>query len=97
MLPRHGKPEILAYIIPSFMDRRAKTLAAFVLFLAAARVASARAPGGLPSSVPLQPFADEVRQLESALSFLGQPLSSADRESINAAFANPAPEKAISA
>ncbi|MGO9269641.1 MAG: CehA/McbA family metallohydrolase [Terriglobia bacterium] len=84
-------------IIASIMGYRAKTIAAFVLFLAVARVASARAPGGLPSSVPLQPFADEVRQLESALSFLGQPLPSADQESINAAFANSAPEKAIAA
>ena len=37
------------------MGRRAKTLATFILFLAFAGAPSARALGGLPSSVPLQP------------------------------------------
>src|SRR5215472_15726117 len=55
-------------------------------------------PGGpqnaLPA-VPLQPFADQVRQLETTLSFLGQPLGSQDQASINAAFAKSDPQAAV--
>ena len=46
-------------------------------------------------TVPLQPFADQVRQLESTLDFLGQPLTAADQNAINAAFANPDPQAAV--
>jgi hypothetical protein len=35
---------------------------------------------------PLQPFAEHVRQLESALDYLGQPLSAADQRAINNAI-----------
>lgn len=45
--------------------------------------------------VPLQPFTDEVRQLETVLSFLGQPLSRADTDGINRALANPSPTQTI--
>ena len=38
--------------------------------------------------VPLQPLAQQVRQLEDALNFLGQPLPAADRRRINDAIAN---------
>jgi hypothetical protein len=36
--------------------------------------------------VSLQPLADQVRQVESALNYLGQPLSEADQSAINAAL-----------
>ncbi|MGH9373800.1 MAG: CehA/McbA family metallohydrolase [Vicinamibacterales bacterium] len=39
------------------------------------------------ASVPLQPLALQVRQLETALHYLGQPLPAADRQAINAAVA----------
>jgi hypothetical protein len=41
-----------------------------------------------PAPVPLQPLAQQVRQLEDALNFLGQPLRPADRQRINEAIAN---------
>ncbi len=44
-----------------------------------------RAPAESP--VPLQPLALQVRQLETALGYLGQPLSSADHQAINEAVA----------
>jgi hypothetical protein len=45
----------------------------------------ARAPAD--ADVPLQPLAQQVRQLETALRYLGQPLSAADHQAINAAVA----------
>lgn len=60
-----------------------------------------RTPFGGPSSsasqfsVPLQPFADQVRRLETTLEFLGEPLTPADQEGINAAIANPDPQAAV--
>lgn len=45
--------------------------------------------------VPLQPFADQVRQIESVLNFLGQPLGAADQNAINTAFANSDPQAAV--
>ena len=47
-------------------------------------------------SVPLQPFAGQVRDVEATLSFLGQPLASGDQKSINTAFGNPDPAAAVS-
>ncbi|MGI9072932.1 MAG: CehA/McbA family metallohydrolase [Bryobacteraceae bacterium] len=38
------------------------------------------------STVPLQPFALQVRQIESALEYLGQPLSAAEQQEINDAI-----------
>jgi len=38
--------------------------------------------------VPLQPLAQQVRQIEDALTYLGQPLSPTDHQQINAALAN---------
>jgi len=55
--------------------------AAFIL-LAAACCAAAQPP------VPLQPLAQQVRRLEDAMNYLGQPFSTADRAAINAAIAN---------
>ena len=40
-------------------------------------------------AVPLQPLALQVRQLEEALNYLGQPVSPADHRRINDAIANP--------
>ncbi|MGA7409989.1 MAG: CehA/McbA family metallohydrolase [Bryobacteraceae bacterium] len=42
-----------------------------------------------PASIPLQPLAQQVRQLEEALNYLGQPLASSDHQRINKAIANP--------
>lgn len=55
------------------------------------------APSRVPSlrSVPLQPFMDQIHRLETTLNLLGQPLSHADRERIEAAFANPNGNTAI--
>src|SRR6266567_6824109 len=38
--------------------------------------------------IALQPFANEVRDLETTLDFLGQPLSPDDQAAINRAFAS---------
>ncbi len=73
-----------------------KMIAAAVMLVAVVRLTSARAAGDLQASVPLQPFAQEVRQLESTLSFLGQPIGAADQEAINTAFASPDAQKAVS-
>jgi hypothetical protein len=43
-------------------------------------------PAGV-DTVPLQPLAQHVRRLETALAYLGQPLSSADREAVDGAMA----------
>ena len=40
-------------------------------------------------AVPLQPLAQQVRQLEEALNYLGQPLAAAEHQQINDAIANP--------
>lgn len=39
--------------------------------------------GGAQTRVALQPFAQEVRQVETTLAYLGQPLSQAEHEAIN--------------
>ena len=39
-------------------------------------------------SIPPQPLAQQVRQLEEAMSYLGQPFGSADLRRINEAIAN---------
>jgi len=71
-----------------------KAILAVVVTLAAVGSLAAARPQN-PGVVPLQPFADQVRQLESTLSFLGQPLSGADQDVINSAFANPDPQAAV--
>ena len=47
---------------------------------------------GLPlaaqTRVPLQPFAQQVRQVETSLAYLGQPLAQNDRDAINQAIGN---------
>ncbi len=61
-------------------------LAPLVVFVAQELMAG-RAAG--QTAVPLQPFAQQVRQVETALGYLGQPLSQADQDAINQAIANP--------
>jgi hypothetical protein len=43
-------------------------------------------PVAAQARVPLQPFAQQVRQLESALAYLGQPLAQNDQDAINQAI-----------
>jgi hypothetical protein len=38
--------------------------------------------------VPLQPFAQQVRQVETSLAYLGQPLAQNDADAINQAIGN---------
>jgi len=63
--------------------------AAFFL-LAGACCAAAQTPAHQHDSdaaVPLQPLAQQVRRLEDAMNYLGQPFPAADHEAINAAIA----------
>ena len=64
--------------------------AAFIL-LAAACCAAAQAPAHQhagEAAIPLQPLAQQVRRLEDAMNYLGQPFPAADHSAINAAIAN---------
>jgi hypothetical protein len=64
--------------------------AAFIL-LAAACCAAAQTPAHQhtgEAAVPLQPLAQQVRRLEDAMNYLGQPFPPADHAAINAAVAN---------
>jgi hypothetical protein len=63
-------------------------IVAALCFGAAAQEAPHQHPAAQPA-VALQPLAQQVRQLEDALSYLGQPLSSADHRAINDAIAMP--------
>jgi hypothetical protein len=66
----------------------------------AAPVLESQAPHHHPGPelpVPLQPLAQHVRRLESALSYLGQPLPAADRERINRAIADTDERAAVAA
>jgi hypothetical protein len=56
---------------------------------------SPRAVLGDGPSVPLQPFALQVRQIESALEYLGEPLTSAEQQQINEAISDPDEAAAI--
>jgi hypothetical protein len=50
---------------------------------------------GPAPGVPLQPLAQQVRQVEEALNYLGQPLSPADHRQINDAIGNPDERAAV--
>src|SRR5580765_8818455 len=41
------------------------------------------------AAIPLQPLAQQVRQLEEAMTYLGQPFDAADLRRIHEAIANP--------
>ena len=45
-------------------------------------------PVGAQTRVPLQPFAQQVRQVETSLAYLGQPLAQNDADAINQAIGN---------
>jgi hypothetical protein len=45
--------------------------------------------GAAQTRVSLQPFAQHVRQVETSLAYLGQPLDPSDHEAINQAIADP--------
>jgi hypothetical protein len=64
-----------------------KIIAVFALFVWTASGAK----------VPLQPLAQQVRQLEDALSYLGQPLQPAEHKQINDAIGNPDEAAAVAA
>src|SRR5438105_2493128 len=67
----------------------------FFCGLAAAQEAAHQHAAAAPP-VALQPLAQQVRQLEEALNYLGQPLPAASRKSINDAIANPNEAAAVS-
>ena len=69
-------------------------LAAFTLPLLNAQSPHVHASNTLPSA-PLQPLAQQVRRLEDALSFLGQPLPAKTRTAINGAIAMPEESAAV--
>jgi hypothetical protein len=46
--------------------------------------------------IPLQPLAQQVRQVETALGYLGQPLSRADHKAINQSIADSDEASAVS-
>jgi hypothetical protein len=50
-----------------------------------------------PAAIPLQPLAQQVRQLEEALTYLGQPFGAADLRRIHEAVANPDEAAAVRA
>ena len=61
-------------------------LATILCGIAAAQEAAHQHPA---APVPLQPLAQQVRQLEEALNYLGQPFPAADQRRIHEAIANP--------
>src|SRR5207249_6983128 len=70
-------------------QKKARAVRAVEILCASAGVAAAYAHAAAQVPVPLQPFAQQVRQIETALKYLGQPLSPAEQSQINAAIANP--------
>ncbi len=68
-----------------FPEPLAAGLAVIALTLGLSAQEHAHQPASAP--VPLQPLAVQVRRLETALAYLGEPLSAADRDALNAAVA----------
>ena len=50
-----------------------------------------------PAPIPLQPLAQQVRQLEEAMNYLGQPFATAELRRIHEAIANPDEAAAVRA
>jgi len=73
---------------------RMRFLACLFLFTFTASAQTLRTGTG-NSSMSFQPFMDEVRRLEAALTLIGQPLSKADHGQIEAAFSMSDTESAI--
>ena len=76
--------------------RPATTLALF-LFVTSAICAQHEHPATEPAPVPLQPLAQQVRRLQDALSFLGQPLPQTTQRKINEAIDSSNEAAAVSA
>ena len=68
-----------------FPDSARLFLVVFLLLASLTPFTRAQAPADGPQ-VALQPLAQQVRQIESALSYLGQPLAEGDVRRINAAI-----------
>jgi hypothetical protein len=66
-----------------------KRFGLIVSFAVLAYAQSDQTPVIIPANVPLQPFVLQVRQIESALEYLGEPLPSTERDQINHAIENP--------
>jgi hypothetical protein len=64
------------------------------LLLHASRSAQVR-PRSSHLKIPLQPLADEAREIETVLRYLGQPLRMADEKRINEAISNPDEGEAV--
>src|SRR5467141_1577628 len=70
--------------------------AAFAVVLTLAAIASAQASQRARSlTVPLQPLAQQVHQIENALAYLGQPLSAQEISSIDQAVTERDESKAV--
>ncbi len=65
--------------------------------LAAAQEPTRQHPSGGVAPIPLQPLAQQVRQLEEALNYLGQPLPPAEHRQINDAIGNTSEPAAVAA
>ena len=72
-------------------------LAAWFLALGCGFASAARAQQVAPAPiVPLQPFANQVREIETTLDFLGQPLARNDQRAISDALSESDPGTAVS-
>ena len=74
-----------------------RTTAASAVVAALALIACAQAFEGATTAltVPLQPLAQQARQIESTLAYLGQPLSAEEVSRIDEAVAEPSESKAV--
>src|SRR5215831_8073681 len=68
-----------------------------VFFCSIAAAQDAAHQHAAPAPIPLQPLAQQVRQLEEALTYLGQPFGAADLRRIHEAIANPDEAAAVRA
>ena len=83
--------------VRAVMTEFTKALAATTVIILASGslMVGGQSDQGPRAVVPLQPLAAQVRELETTLEFLGQPLTVADQAGINAAFARAEPEAAV--
>lgn len=77
---------------------RTLTAAFFLCIVAAVRLGSQEHQhGDKPAPVPLQPMAQQARQLSEALNYLGQPLTVAEQKRVNDAIGIPNENAAVEA
>jgi hypothetical protein len=82
--------------VRAVMTEFKKALAATTVIIASGSLmVGGQSDQGRRAVVPLQPLAAQVRELETTLEFLGQPLTVADQAGINAAFAKAEPQAAV--